>query len=260
MHQRLERALTWAYIVVFSIMVTLGVLYGAGLWTGNAALLMLVEPWALSLSSWLFTLILVQLFITILAAYLQTRSRRKTPVSDALVDRLQKLGVETLTRMKIDRPIGLSVFKKSSSAFAGKNRIYVGDQLLQAAPDDEIAGLIAHEMAHLLRTRSSVIKRVIFWLRVIFFLIVFYEFGQSDAGTIIGVTALVAFTLGSIPWNWRQEYAADAEAAKRLGPSTILASFEKLKETNYDGVSFTHPSLPKRIRRLRSMSALPYAN
>lgn len=158
MRQRLEKTLNWAYIVVYSVMVTLGVLYAAALSTENAALLTLVEPWALSLSSWFFTLILVQLFITILAASLQARSRRRTLVSDALLDRLQKIGVETLTRMKIDRPIGLSVFKKSSSAFAGKNRIYVGDHLLQTAPDDEIAGLIAHEMAHLLRTRSSVIS------------------------------------------------------------------------------------------------------
>jgi len=260
MRQRLGRIITWAFIIVDSVMVTLGVLYAAGLLAQSTALLSLVEPWALFLSSWLLTLILVQLFLTIVMGLVGARSRRRTLVSDALLDRLQKLGVETLTRMKIDRPMGLSVYKKSSLAFATKNRIYVGDQLLQTAPDDEIAGLIAHEMGHFLRRRWHVIRRIIFWLRVILFLIVFSEVGRSDAGTIIGVTALVAFTLARIPLNWRQEYAADAEAANRLGPSAMVVSLEKLKEANYDGVSFTHPPLSKRIKRLQSMSVLPYTS
>lgn len=252
MHQRLEKALTWAYIVVFSVMVTLGILYAVGLWAQRVALLSLVEPWALLVSSWVFALILVQLLIAIPAVFLRARSRRRTLVSDSLLDRLQRLGVETLTRMKIDRPIGLSVYKKSSLAFAGKNRIYVGDQLLQTAPDDEITGLIAHEMGHLLRS-SSIIRRLIFWIRVIVFLIVLYEAGQSEAGVILGVTALNLFSLARIPLNWRWEYGADEEAAKRLGSSAMLVSLEKLRETNYDGLSFTHPSLSNRIRRIELM-------
>jgi len=40
----------------------------------------------------------------------------------------------------------------------------------------------------------------------------------------------------------------------------MVVSLEKLKETNYDGVSFTHPPLSKRIRRLQSMSVLPYTS
>src|SRR5205807_8260891 len=106
------------------------------------------------------------------------------------------------TRMKIDRPMGLSVYKKSSLAFATKHRIYVGDQLLQTAPDDEIAGLIAHEMGHFLRRRWQVIGRIIFWLRVILFLTVLSEGGWSEAQTIIGVTAGVAVTVAGLPLHW----------------------------------------------------------
>jgi len=55
MRQRLGRIITWAFIIVDSVMVTLGVLYAAGLLAQSTALLSLVEPWALFLSSWLLT-------------------------------------------------------------------------------------------------------------------------------------------------------------------------------------------------------------
>src|SRR5438552_19127340 len=107
MRQRLGRIITWAFIIVDSVMVTLGVLYAAGLLAQNTALLSLVEPWALFLSSCLLTLILVQLLLTIAIRLVGPRSRRRTLVTDALLDRLQKLAVETLPRRKVDRPMGL---------------------------------------------------------------------------------------------------------------------------------------------------------
>jgi len=251
------RTIIWTYIIVDVSMVALGVVFAAGLWTNNAGLLLLVEPPAVFLASWLFTLLLLQLFIMSVAGIARRRILSTSPVSGELKERLQKLGVDTLTRMKILRSIGLSVAKRSSSAFAYKDRIYVGEQLLQTAPDDEIIGIIAHEMGHLLTRRVRLVKNLIFSLRVIAFLIVLYVSAQSDSGLILGVTGLVAFTLARIPLNWRLEYNADAEAARRLGPDPIVVSLEKLKEANYDGVSFTHPPLSKRIRRIQALLMTP---
>jgi Zn-dependent protease with chaperone function len=246
------RTIIWVYVIVDVAMVTLGVVFVAALWTNSASLLSFVEPPALFLASWLFTLFLLQLFIMIIARMVQVRILLRRPVSDELKERLQKLGVETLTRMRIDRSIGLSVAKKSSSAFAYKNRIHVGEQLLQTAPDDEIIGTIAHEMGHLLTKHFFLVKKLIFSLRVIAFLIVLYLTAQSDAELILGVTGLVTFTLARIPLNWKLEYKADREAATRLGADPIVVSLEKMKETYYDGVSFTHPPLSKRIQRIQA--------
>src|SRR5437899_11361431 len=104
MRQRLGRIITWAFIIVDSVMVTLGVLYAAGLLAQNTALLSLVEPWALFLSSCLLTLILVQLFLTIVIGLAAARRRRSTLVSLAILDRLHKLGGETLPSRQSDRP------------------------------------------------------------------------------------------------------------------------------------------------------------
>ncbi len=253
----LTRAFFWSFTIVDVVMVTLGVLFAASLWANNAGLLLLVEPPSIFLANWLLTLIFLQILIMIVAGVVRRRTLARSPVSEELRERLQKLGVDTLTRMRIDRSIGFSVAKKSTLAFAVRDRIYVGEQLLQTGPDDEVVGVIAHEMGHILTNNVFLIRRIMFWLRVIVFLLVLYLVAQSDAGLVLGVTALVAFTLARIPLNWRQEYTADVEASKRLGPGPIVVSLEKLKETNYDGASFTHPSLSKRIRRLQLFSTSP---
>ncbi len=164
----------------------MGVVFVAAVWTNSVGLLSFVEPPALFLASWLFTLLLLQLFIMIVAGIVRVRTLSRRPVSDELKERLQKLGVDTLTRMRIDRSIGLSVAKKSSLAFAVKDRIYVGERLLQTAPDDEIIGVIAHEMGHILTKHVFLVRRLIFSLRVIAFLIVLSVSAQSDAGVILG--------------------------------------------------------------------------
>ena len=111
-------------------------------------------------------------------------------------------------------------------------------------------------MGHLLKKRLNTIMGLIFLIRVIVFLAALYVASLSETGTIIGVTVLAASPLVRMPLQWSLEYSADAEAARRLGSEPIVVSLEKLRETNYDGASFTHPSLTKRIKKIRIYRAV----
>src|SRR5437867_1885089 len=142
----LTKAYIWANMIIIGTMVILGAVFAAGLLANNRPLVDLVEPPASILASILLNLILLLLFFRIVAGFVRGWILSRRAVSSELKERLQKLGVETLTKMKIDRRVGLSVAKKSSEAFGTKNHIYVGERLLQTAPDDEIVGIIAHEM------------------------------------------------------------------------------------------------------------------
>ena len=58
--------------------------------------------------------------------------------------------------------------------------------------------------------------------------------------------------------SWRNEYRADFESAKALGPEGLISVFEQLEaESGSDEGSETHPPLRARINRLMKLLGPP---
>jgi len=49
---------------------------------------------------------------------------------------------------------------------------------------------------------------------------------------------------------------ADAKAAEYLGSEVVAQALEKLKTTGYTGISFTHPPMSRRIKKLQMRSSI----
>ena len=113
--------------------------------------------------------------------------------------------------------------------------------------------ILGHELGHILKRHLS-IKGAWNVLYFFAFLAVIYIAGQSHSSAILATTSLLALILAGIPLNWRIEYSADKFSAERLGPNPIVSALERLKMFYPDCVSFTHPPVSRRIRRIQALS------
>ena len=254
-HSLLLKRFIWFQMLLVAGFFVMGVLYAVAYWIdGGVVLLVFVNP-ALVVIGGLFAIITALGILEFSVKIVFPRLSRK-PVSVELKERLWKLAVETLRRMNANPRVQFVVGKRSSLAYVRKNRIVVGDRLLLVSSDEEIIGLIGHEIGHVLK-RHAIIKGLASLATFIAFMAVFVAAGESDFSVRLAVTTVAGFALAGIPLNWRLEYTADRVAAERLGASAVARTLERLRTINYDGVSFSHPPLSKRIRRIRSLSITP---
>ena len=127
---------------------------------------------------------------------------------------------------------------------------------MQSASDEEIIGVLGHECGHVLKRHLGFkgARNVLYFLA---FLVASYEAGSSHAAAVLAIAGFLALYLAEIPLSWRMEYAADKFSAEKLGPGPMVSALERLKMFSPDCITFTHPPLSKRIRRIRSLSISP---
>ena len=155
--------------------------------------------------------------------------------------------------------------------------------------DEELEGVIAHEMAHvknrdiLVMTVASTAAMIIaFAARIIFFQMIFGRRGDANWPLLLlaAITAPIAAMMIQFAISRSREYKADRTGAIFIQkPLALAAALEKLEKGNkirpmrkgdpatsslfivnpFSGGSFvalfsTHPPMKERIRRLRKMA------
>lgn len=185
-----------------------------------------------------------------------------------------------------------SVEPNAFATWPSKNNslIAVSSGLVDQMSDQEIKGVIGHEMAHILNGDMVTMTLlqwvintfVIFLARVIAFAINniikrdrewwLWHFGYFIVVNILDFTLGIAGLLVIAAYSRRREYAADAGSAQHLGKETMIAALQKLQvisrgvkipndefatlKINNDehGSPFaTHPSLESRIQHLQQL-------
>jgi len=213
--------------------------------------------------------------------------------------------VETLSaRADIPKPAVYVIESDAPNAFATgrspeKGAVAVTTGLLRLLERDEVAGVIAHELAHI-RHRDTLISSIVATIAGVITMLanmaqwalLFGGLGGSsddeDNGGVFGslimiVLAPIAALLIQLAISRSREYAADAGGAQILGdPHPLANALEKLEivarrvpmEVNpatshlyivnplhggLAGLFRTHPSTQERVARLRAMTAFELA-
>lgn len=194
-----KRFIRFQMIAVVSI-VALGAVYALGLWLSNSLLLLVLDP-IISIVATVTFYALSVVLVWILGKFIffKVFSRH---VDVELKGRLQKLAVETMHRIGIiQRDSRFVVSRGSSSASArsnfGKDRIVVGDRLLQQASDEEVIGILGHEIGHVIK-KHVYIKGLFRLIYVVGFLAIANAAAQSRPAVILGLTAYLATVLAEI--------------------------------------------------------------
>lgn len=224
-------------------------------WLNNRLLLIFVEPLASILATIVFTLTFLLLFPAAFARVIILAHTAKKPVRVESTARVQNLGAKTLQIMHVERNLKFAARNGYSGAYSGGNSVVVGEQLLRVLSDEEIVGIVGHEIGHLLR-RHILVKALISIVSAMALIVAFFEADQPAPYDVLAITALATFTLARIPLFWKLEYDADAVAAEHLGVNAMVSMLQRLKMFLFDGVSFSHPPLSRRIRRLQTMTSV----
>jgi len=229
-----------------------------------------------------------QLLLTLLAPVLILPLFNKfTPLpAGALRDRLRALAERTHFRARAIQVMDGSKRSRHSNAFfigLGRfRRIVLFDTLLQQLSDAELEAVLAHEIGHyrlhhvgrLVGLAAGISLAGCYALAVLARQESFYRaFGFAPGNPAAAVLLLgllggvVLFWLSPLlhAWARRQEYAADAFAARTLGGAQpLLSALRKLEEKNlvnltphplYSAFYDSHPTLPERARALTAEGA-----
>jgi beta-barrel assembly-enhancing protease len=172
---------------------------------------------------------------------------------DQILNRLTNaLGVATgytFTLYVVDQPT------VNAMALPG-GHIVVFTGLLKAADTaEEVAGVIAHELQHVIK--RHVVKRMVTTLGTRVLLLSF--FGQTDLSSI----AVGAGQLLSLSYNRDQEREADREGLLLLdrakiptdGLATFFEKLEKQEKLRMPQILSTHPANPARIQAIKETMA-----
>lgn len=143
--------------------------------------------------------------------------------------------------------------------------VYVNSGLMDVATDDELAGVLAHEIGHI-ASRHSVKK---LQATLGYQIILNIASGVSKSVDLKNAMEIV-FNLGSLGYGRKDEFFADKLAVKytkRAGfnPYAMITFFEKLKkEQKAKGVNFnlvflsSHPPIEERIKNIKQEIAMSY--
>jgi Zn-dependent protease with chaperone function len=255
----MKRFIRFQMTTVVSLVV-LGAIYALGLWINNDLLLEILDPVISTVATVVVYGIFLVPLVWIMARFIFV-SVFSRHVAVELKERLQRLVVETLRRMNINPgSTRFSVGRRSSSAhvrrWPHRDTIFVGERLMRYGSDEEIMAILGHELGHILKRHLSIhgAMNVLYFFG---FLAVSYEAESSHAAAVLSVAGFLALVLAGIPLNWRMEYTADKFSAERLGPNSMVSALKKLQVFSPDCVSFTHPPLSRRMRRIQSLSITP---
>ena len=230
--------------------------------------------------------------IALMSSGAQPISREQAPRLYAVMERLAakaNLPVPKLYMIPQPAPNAFATGRNPSHA-----SVAVTEGLMQLMNDDELEGVIAHELSHvrnydiLTSSIAATIAGAISWIGYAgrWGLMLGGWGGRDDregggiAALIMLIVAPLAATLLQLGISRQREYQADASGAKMVGhPYGLISALEKLEAYNkripmnvpsttaalmivapfspreiFRGLFSTHPPLPERIAVLRSMT------
>ncbi len=122
-------------------------------------------------------------------------------------------------------------------------------------PHSEILSTIAHELGHV-RGRRRFYLDMLATFGLVFVATVPLAFMTVPVIAQIFEVGLLLLLITTV--SWRNEYRADLESARALGPEGIISVLEQLQaESDTDEGSETHPPLKARIDRLMKLLGPP---
>ena len=217
-------------------------------------------------------------------------------VSQAEYPRLYKVVTDVCMRADLPMPRIAIVPTKTPNAFAtGRNKnnavVAVTDGIMSLLPDDELAGVLAHEMAHIkdrdmlvMTVAATIAGAVAFASRIAFY--GSFGRGRSNNGgnaiilLLAAITAPIAALLLRLAISRSREYKADKEGSLIIQrPLALARALEKLEDANrrrpmdrgsptsaslfivnpFNGgglvtIFMTHPPITSRVKRLRQLA------
>jgi len=278
--------------ILLAALTGLLIVVGSALGGTNGMIIAFVLAMALNMGAWWFS---DRLALSMSGA---------KPVSESEQPELHRM-VETLSaRADIPKPAVYVIESDAPNAFATgrspeKGAVAVTTGLLRLLERDEVAGVIAHELAHI-RHRDTLISSIVATIAGVITMLanmaqwalLFGGLGGSsddeDNGGVFGslimiVLAPIAALLIQLAISRSREYAADAGGAQILGDAHPLAdALEKLEITSrrvpmevnpatshlyivnplhggLAGLFSTHPATQERVARLRALTATELA-
>lgn len=135
-----------------------------------------------------------------------------------------------------------------------RGRVCIGCTILCGLDNIALKGIIAHELAHLKEKHFLRFLAFLLLFLLLFFAVLVYLYVSKS--TTAFLLTLLTVTIEILVYSlvsWRQEYEADAVAAKYVGPKDMAHALEQVARLMYrPGDTLTHPSFKKRISRLQS--------
>jgi heat shock protein HtpX len=213
------------------------------------------------------------------------------PVSEQEAPRLYQMVRDLTTRAGLPMPSLHVIPQQQPNAFAtgrspDKSAVAVTEGILQLLSEDELRGVIAHELAHI-RNRDVLIQSVAATIGgaityLAYMLLWFGGDNESPLG-LVGALAMVllapiAATIIQLAISRQREYSADATGADICGnPESLASALLRLEEGakaipmqvnqaaeplyivkplsggGFSSLFSTHPPIEERVRRLRQM-------
>jgi heat shock protein HtpX len=216
---------------------------------------------------------------------------RAKPVSEEEAPRLYQMTRDLTTRAGVPMPKLYVIPQEQPNAFAtGRNpknsSVAVTQGILKALSEDELRGVIAHELGHvrnrdiLIQTVASAIGGAITYIA--YMLLWVGGDDESPLGAIAAIAlvllAPIAATIIQLAISRQREYSADATGAEICGnPESLASALLRLEQGaqtipmqvnqaseplyivkpfsagGFASLFSTHPPIEERVRRLRQM-------
>jgi beta-barrel assembly-enhancing protease len=185
------------------------------------------------------------------------RNAQVTAAVDAMIARLAAASPDNPYTFRVT-----VVQRDVVNAFAapGGHIVVFSGLLHKTERPEELAGVLAHEMSHVLRRHGT---------KALFRDVstsIFFSLLLGDAGGAMGAVLESAKTLGDLHYSRAAEEEADSDGLKMvdaagIDPAAMISFFEKLEqrrgaEPDYLKYVSTHPLTRDRIARLRAERAL----
>jgi heat shock protein HtpX len=213
------------------------------------------------------------------------------PVSEQEAPRLYQMVRELTTRAGLPMPSLHVIPQQQPNAFAtgrspDKSAVAVTEGILKLLSEDELRGVISHELAHI-RNRDVLIQSVAATIggAITYIAYMLLWFGGDDESPLglVGALAMVllapiAATIIQLAISRQREYSADATGADICGnPESLASALLRLEEGakaipmnvnqaseplyivkplsggGFSSLFSTHPPIEERVRRLRQM-------
>ncbi len=212
------------------------------------------------------------------------------PLTEQEAPRLYEMVRELCTRADLPMPTLHMIPQKQPNAFAtGRSpkhaAVAVTEGITQLLSEDELRGVIAHELAHvkhrdiLIQSVAATIGAAITYIG---YMLLWFGDDESPLGAIAALALVIlspiAASIIQLAVSRQREYAADAGGAEICGnPESLASALLRLeqgaeampmevnsaaeplyivmpfKKSGLAGLFSTHPPIEERVRRLRQM-------
>lgn len=237
------------FMFMFGLFVAIGWLVGS----------LFIGDWVLGALMFLVLAGLINLASYFYSSKIVLWSYRVKLVSEAESPRLYRIvrNIASMNGMPMPK-VGIIPTSNPNAFATGRNPknavVCATEGILRLLDDDELSGVMAHEMAHVrnrdilvMSVASTIAGAISFAARFAFYGALFND-RRNEGGLIIAVvvaiTAPIAAMLVQLAISRNREYKADQEGAKLIGrPMHLARALEKLESANRrDPIRFGNPA------------------